>query len=134
MIDGKQPATPENPLPETNEYVMSDQQPSTSTDNNPPVLRLLAKRVRRSTPAQIKTTMTHTDSLEQQVFFKEIMEAIMGNDEQRRIVSLEIENLSKIAYFQEALTALQNDCGLQSLLPRFSVAISEGVSVLLKTA
>lgn len=93
MIDGKQPATPENPLPETNEYVMSDQQPSTSTDNNPPVLRLLAKRVRKSTPAQIKTTMTHTDSLEQQVFFKEIMEAIMGNDEQRRIVSLEIENL-----------------------------------------
>jgi hypothetical protein len=71
---------------------MSDQQPSTSTDNNPPVLRLLAKRVRKSTPVQIKTTMTHAVSLEQQIFFKEIIEAIMGNDEQRRIVSFDVVN------------------------------------------
>ncbi|KAI6191856.1 TAF domain-containing protein [Aphelenchoides bicaudatus] len=112
VIDGKQPATPENPSPETNEYVMSDQMPSTSTDHNPPILRFLAKRVRKTTPVQIKTTMTHEVSLEQQVFFKEIIEAIMGNDESKRV---------------EALNALQNDCGLQSLLPRFSVAIAEGV-------
>lgn len=35
-----------------------------------------------------------------------------------------------ILYLQEALYSLQTDAGLQQLLPRFSVAIVEGVSCL----
>jgi len=99
---------------ETNEFgnLLSDQQPSTSTDIHPPLLRLLAKSERKTMPVQIKTTTNHSICLEQQIFFKEVLEAIMGNDEIKR---------------NEALNALQNDCGLQSLLPRFSVAIAEGV-------
>jgi hypothetical protein len=67
---------------------MPDQQPSTSaTDTNPPVLRLLAKRARKITPVQIKTTTTHSVCLEQQIFFKEVIEAIMGSDDSKRAVS-----------------------------------------------
>jgi hypothetical protein len=89
VIDGKQPATPENPSPETNEFgnLLSDQQPSTSTDVHPPVLRLLAKRTRKTMPVQIKTTTNHSICLEQQIFFKEVLEAIMDNEEPKRVVS-----------------------------------------------
>lgn len=97
VIDGKQPATPENPSPEVSEFnSLLDPQPSTSTtENNPPVLRHLAKRVRKTIPVQIKTTTTHSVCLEQQIFFKEIMEAIMGNEDSKRIVRVFILFLNK---------------------------------------
>jgi transcription initiation factor TFIID subunit 6 len=128
VIDGKQPAIPENPSPEVNEFnTLADQQPSTSaTDNNPPILRLLAKQTRKATPVQIKTTTTHSVCLEQQIFFKEIMEAVMGSDDSKRSVGHFCDLYN--AFIKDALCTLQNDCGLQSLLPRFSVAIAEGVS------
>ncbi|KAI6205218.1 TAF domain-containing protein [Aphelenchoides besseyi] len=114
VIDGKQPATPDNPVPESSQLgnLMSDQEPSTSNDQTPPLLRNLAKKVRKTAQVQVKTTTSHAICLEQQVLFTEIIEAIMGNDEQKRI---------------EALNTLQNDCGLQLLLPSFSIAILEGV-------
>lgn len=72
---------------------MSDQQPSTSlTSNNPPLLRVLAKRARKTMPVQIKTMTNHPVCLEQQIFFKEVMEAIMGNDEAPRKVGYQIRN------------------------------------------
>jgi hypothetical protein len=92
VIDGNQPSTPENPVPQSSEYNnLLDQMPSTSTANVPPVLRLLAKRVRKTMPVQIKTTTMHTICLEQQIFFKEILEAAMGNDEGKRTVRFHFE-------------------------------------------
>lgn len=119
MIDGQQPAIPENPTPEPQPSKPS-QLPSPAevntgqVDRNRPILlSQLAKSVRKTEQVQIKTTTTHALSLEQQIFFKEITEAIVGNDEAKRI---------------EALNCIQMDPGLQALVPRFSLAIVEGVS------
>lgn len=65
----------------------------------------------------IKTTTTHTLSLEQQVYYKEITEAIMGNDDQKRT---------------EALHSLKTDAGIQPLVGRFSVAVAEGIKLRFK--
>lgn len=50
--------------------------------------------------------------MEQQIYFKEITEACVGSDEQKRT---------------EALNSLSTDPGLHQLLPRFIIFISEGV-------
>ncbi|KAH7720126.1 Transcription initiation factor TFIID subunit 6 [Aphelenchoides avenae] len=115
VIDGVQPAVPENPTPDVPEEVKiipTEETPATSGDGGPLLLSQMTKAMRKTEQVQIKTTTTHALSLEQQIFFKEITEAIMGGDEAKRI---------------EALHSLQTDCGLHTLLPRFSLAIAEGV-------
>ncbi|KAL3991150.1 hypothetical protein ACH3XW_34700 [Acanthocheilonema viteae] len=113
VIDGVQPAVPENPAP-----VMETEAPITvateraAIDTGLSILSKAHRSLRQTEQVQIKTTSTHALSVEQQVFFKEITEAIMGSDDTRRT---------------EALYSLQTDAGLQQLLPRFSVAIVEGV-------
>ncbi|KAL3104140.1 hypothetical protein niasHS_002167 [Heterodera schachtii] len=117
-INGVQPAVPENPLPPTpkDALPLANEEDSASTSAGPTSRTLLlnqyAKSMRKTEQVQIKSTTTHSLSLEQQVFFLKIMEAIMGTDQQKRI---------------EALNCLRTDCGLRTLLPRFSVAITEGV-------
>uniref|UniRef100_A0A915D957 Transcription initiation factor TFIID subunit 6 n=1 Tax=Ditylenchus dipsaci TaxID=166011 RepID=A0A915D957_9BILA len=118
VIDGQQPAIPENPV-----IQMQQEAPVVNLDEKtnrlpnyedaPLLLNQFAKLVRKTEQVQVKThTTTHALSLEQQVFFKEITEAIMGNDETKRT---------------EALHCLQFDCGLHALLPRISITIHEGV-------
>lgn len=113
VINGVQPAIPENPLPSSSKENLVDYESTNLLPgSNSFMLNQLAKSVRKTEQVQIKSTTTHAISLEQQVFFLKIMEAIMGQDEQKRI---------------EALNCLQTDCGLRALLPRFSIAITEGV-------
>ncbi|EFO25376.1 hypothetical protein LOAG_03111 [Loa loa] len=113
VIDGVQPAVPENPAPvvqkETPVVVAIEK---ATVDTGLSILSKAHRGLQQTEQVQIKTTSTHALSVEQQVFFKEITEAIMGSDDTRRT---------------EALYSLQTDAGLQQLLPRFSVAIVEGV-------
>uniref|UniRef100_A0A0R3RYL1 Transcription initiation factor TFIID subunit 6 n=1 Tax=Elaeophora elaphi TaxID=1147741 RepID=A0A0R3RYL1_9BILA len=113
VIDGVQPAVPENPAPvveaETPVTVATEK---AAVDTGLSILSKAHRGLQQTEQVQIKTTSTHALSVEQQVFFKEITEAIMGSDDTRRT---------------EALYSLQTDAGLQQLLPRFSVAIVEGV-------
>ncbi|KAM3727503.1 Transcription initiation factor TFIID subunit [Dirofilaria immitis] len=113
VIDGVQPAVPENPAPviQTEAPVIVAAE-KTALDTGLSILSKAHRGLRQTEQVQIKTTSTHALSVEQQVFFKEITEAIMGSDDTRRT---------------EALYSLQTDAGLQQLLPRFSVAIVEGV-------
>uniref|UniRef100_A0A183C963 Transcription initiation factor TFIID subunit 6 n=1 Tax=Globodera pallida TaxID=36090 RepID=A0A183C963_GLOPA len=119
-INGVQPAVPENPLPlmPKDALPMANEEDRASTSagvtSRTLLLNQYMKSMRKTEQVQVKSTTTHSLSLEQQVFFLKIMEAIMGpsEDEQKRL---------------EALNCLQTDCGLRTLLPRFSVAITEGV-------
>ncbi|CAD5234888.1 unnamed protein product [Bursaphelenchus xylophilus] len=92
VIDGEQPAIPENPQPEKPKLMPVQNLPSTSVEDGPPLLKQLGKDVRKIT--------------------QEVMEAAMGTDDNKR---------------KEALSVIQTDCGIQLLLPRFSLAIAEGV-------
>ena len=66
----------------------------------------------KSDGLKVKSILPHDLSIEQQIYFKEITEACVGNDENKR---------------SEALNSLANDPGLHQLLPRFILFISEGV-------
>uniref|UniRef100_A0A9J2PGU1 Transcription initiation factor TFIID subunit 6 n=1 Tax=Ascaris lumbricoides TaxID=6252 RepID=A0A9J2PGU1_ASCLU len=114
VIDGEQPAVPENPTPilEEDPTVTSIAEGAEAIDFGPTILSQAGRTVRKTEQVQIKTMTTHALSVEQQIFFKEITEAIMGSDDARRT---------------EALHSLQTDAGIQVLLPRFSLAIAEGV-------
>uniref|UniRef100_A0A915C3V6 Transcription initiation factor TFIID subunit 6 n=3 Tax=Parascaris univalens TaxID=6257 RepID=A0A915C3V6_PARUN len=114
VIDGEQPAVPENPTPllEEDPAVSSTAEGAEAIDFGPTILSQAGRAVRKTEQVQIKTMATHALSVEQQLFFKEITEAIMGSDDARRT---------------EALHSLQTDAGIQVLLPRFSLAIAEGV-------
>lgn len=70
------------------------------------------KFTRKSEKIQIKSTVTHELSMEQQLFFKEVMEACVGLDDKRRV---------------EALQSLQYDTGLSLLLPHISRWLAQGV-------
>lgn len=63
---------------------------------------------------QIKQLATHELSVEQQLYYKEITEACVGSNEQKRL---------------HALNSLSHDPGLHQMLPRLSTFISEGVKV-----
>uniref|UniRef100_A0A0N5A8P7 Signal peptidase complex subunit 2 n=1 Tax=Syphacia muris TaxID=451379 RepID=A0A0N5A8P7_9BILA len=115
VIDGVQPAVPENPTPIVEEETTVSNVGDNGAVNTagPSIFGQNSKGLRKTEQVQIKTITTHALSVEQQTFFKEITEAIMGNDDARRT---------------EALHSLQTDAGLQVLLPRFSLTIVEGVS------
>uniref|UniRef100_A0A1I8BZA3 Transcription initiation factor TFIID subunit 6 n=1 Tax=Meloidogyne hapla TaxID=6305 RepID=A0A1I8BZA3_MELHA len=98
VITGTQPAIPENPLPPAPpEICLSDEHAQeqallngSSTGSGGLFLNQAAKTMRKTEQVQLKSTITHSLSL-------------------------------------EALNCLQMDCGLRSLLPRFCIAITEGV-------
>lgn len=115
VIEGEQPAVPENPTPVVEEEASvsnAGDVPAVGETVGPGILSHAGKTLRKTEQVQIKTITTHILSVEQQIFFKEITEAIMGSDDARRT---------------EALHSLQVDAGIQALLPRFSLAIAEGV-------
>ncbi|VDM37573.1 unnamed protein product [Toxocara canis] len=74
--------------------------------------RLALRATRKAERINIKPSSSHQLSLEQQYFFKEVMEACVGLDDKRRV---------------EALESLQIDTGLQSLLPNISKWLAQGV-------
>uniref|UniRef100_A0A914EHF5 Transcription initiation factor TFIID subunit 6 n=1 Tax=Acrobeloides nanus TaxID=290746 RepID=A0A914EHF5_9BILA len=115
VIDGVQPTIPENPVPEIPEETpaeKSELKHDRKSESGPLLLNQLAKNVRKTEQVQLKTTTSHNISVEQQIFFKEVSEAITSGDEQKR---------------NEALQCLQLDPGIQALVPRFSLSIAEGV-------
>ncbi|VDO80656.1 unnamed protein product [Onchocerca flexuosa] len=59
-----------------------------AVDTGLSILSKAHRGLRQTEQVQIKTTSTHALSVEQQVFFKEITEAIMGSDDTRRTVRL----------------------------------------------
>ncbi|GMT31944.1 hypothetical protein PFISCL1PPCAC_23241, partial [Pristionchus fissidentatus] len=108
VIDGVQPAVPENPLPPAPaDLILSGR---LYHYLNQSIYR--EERDRADREGTARTLTTHSLSLEQQVFFKEIVESVVGHDTEKR---------------SEALHCLQTDRGLQSMAPRFVLTIVEGV-------
>ncbi|XP_063712208.1 transcription initiation factor TFIID subunit 6-like isoform X2 [Symsagittifera roscoffensis] len=127
VVDGKQPSVPENPLmvdrPKQMKASLSTPTVShgTSAQNgNSAARKANASNANSSapqtnaTPGAVKTKPVrfHELSLEQQLYFKEITEACMNTNEERK---------------SEALASLSTDPGLHALLPRFSAFITHGV-------
>ncbi|VDN56883.1 unnamed protein product [Dracunculus medinensis] len=112
VIDGEQPAVPENPTPMALDEASGSVAENRTKDAGPIILTHVGKALRKNEQVQIKTMTTHALSVEQQIFFKEVTEAIMGSDDARRT---------------EALHSLQTDAGLQPILPRLTLAIAEGI-------
>jgi transcription initiation factor TFIID subunit 6 len=108
-VEGKQPTVPENPSPLTKE----EQRTKAS---NPLIARKVAtdKAIRKSQMVSIKDLATSDLSAEQQQYYRDITEAVIGSNEDRR---------------REALSSLEHDPGLHALVPRLAVFISEGVKI-----
>ncbi|CAF1446762.1 unnamed protein product [Adineta ricciae] len=104
-IEGKQPTINENP-----EIISKVDQ---TTDSLDPMKSLTKKRYNLDA-SKIKTSNPHELSLEQQIYYKEITEACVGSEEQKR---------------QEAIASLSSETGLHQILPRIVLFISEGVKV-----
>lgn len=118
-IDGIQPAIPDNPPP-----LSKDKQRVESIDPSL-VLKMDSmpngqnkfisqKKKKMVEVIKVKQYATHELSVEQQLYYKEITEACVGSDENRR---------------SEALQSLTFDSGLHQMLPRLCTFISEGVKV-----
>ncbi|KAF8383137.1 taf-6.2, partial [Pristionchus pacificus] len=107
VIDGVQPAVPENPVPPAPLDILTGRLNSAGERAGG-----ASKEERGERTEGARTLTTHSLSLEQQVFFKEVVESVIGHDADRR---------------NEALHCLQTDRGLQSMAPRFVLTIVEGV-------
>uniref|UniRef100_A0A0N4ZE31 Transcription initiation factor TFIID subunit 6 n=1 Tax=Parastrongyloides trichosuri TaxID=131310 RepID=A0A0N4ZE31_PARTI len=116
VVDGVQPLIPENPSPEINasepEKKRGTIRREGSISNSPYLLGTATKELLKTEQVQIKTATTHAISLEQQVFFNEIMRIIISSNENQRL---------------EAITTLKDDRGLQPLIPRFICAMVDGI-------
>ncbi|CAF1381193.1 unnamed protein product [Rotaria sordida] len=104
-IEGKQPTINENP-----EIISKADLTADSLD---PMKSLTKKRYNLDA-SKIKTSNPHELSLEQQIYYKEITEACVGSEEQKR---------------QEAIASLTTETGLHQILPRIVLFISEGVKI-----
>ena len=123
-IEGVQPSIPENPQIVTVEFQKKHLNRNNQIDaisenrNDKNIFGKLdsnnTKNMNKldSIGYKLKPILPHDLSLEQQIYYKEITEACVGNDETKR---------------SEALNSLSNDPGLHQLLPRFILFISEGV-------
>ncbi|CAD5117547.1 DgyrCDS6309 [Dimorphilus gyrociliatus] len=120
-IEGVQPSIPENPPPVDKETQKQESvDPSTNNKqtmvDKPPadVTKMRRRALRVTETVHMKECVQHELSVEQQLYYKEITEACVGSDENRRT---------------EALNSLSVDTGLHQMLPRFCNFISEGVKV-----
>lgn len=112
-IDGIQPSVPENPELFSRELQKKEAVEGVSKSKEK-LLQQLQQRHQKDGEnlVKLKSLLPHDLSMEQQIYFKEITEACVGSDEQKRT---------------EALNSLSSDPGLHQLLPRFIIFISEGV-------
>ena len=110
-IEGVQPSVPENPQLVSREAQKKEVVEGAAKPKEKQ-LQQQQKRNIGDSLVKIKTLIPHDLSIEQQIYFKEITEACVGSDEQKR---------------SEALNSLSTDPSLHQLLPRFVLFISEGV-------
>lgn len=140
-IDGIQPAIPQNPPPLTPneqrlecvdpltfmsgysanhtrnkmiESIYHSHPPTTGSQNQLTGLKNTNVLKKHIEVVAVKPLATHELSVEQQLYYKEITEACVGSNEQRRT---------------HALNSLAHDPGLHQVLPRLCTFISEGVKV-----
>jgi len=119
-IDGEQPALAENPTQTKEEGELSSsiaqaivaRRETAIAGSALAHLRSSMRNLRRSEDVHIRTALAHSLSVEQQKYFKDVIEACVGSDEKRR---------------QDALHGLQTDTGLQPLLPRIAALVADGV-------
>jgi transcription initiation factor TFIID subunit 6 len=116
-VDGIQPVVPENPP----QLSVQDQQKAgsvavlpSSLPRGPGKANESEERMDEIDQSKLKPLTAHSLSMEQQMYFIEITEAIIGLSDQKR---------------QEALMSLSTDTGLYQLLPYFSNFFVEGVRV-----
>ncbi|WKX88723.1 hypothetical protein Q1695_008386 [Nippostrongylus brasiliensis] len=115
VIEGEQPRVPENPV--ISSMASSGQEGGTtfqsaSSDSVMDDGNRVARIGGKVEQAVSRPITTHSLSLEQQVFFRECVETVIGPNVEKR---------------REVLHLLTSDPGLQSLVPRFAVLIFEGV-------
>lgn len=129
VIDGVQPAIPENPPPlnkDQQRLECVDPLRSLASSNNnlhrAKAMEINGQRTgsvvnqtkKHIETVRVKQLATHELSVEQQLYYKEITEACVGSVEPRR---------------HQALQSLSYDPGLHQMLPRLCTFISEGVKV-----
>ncbi|CAF0770535.1 unnamed protein product [Brachionus calyciflorus] len=111
-IEGVQPSVPENPQLVSRDTQKKEAIEGTSIKTKDKIKLPIQKNNIGENLVKLKNLVPHDLSMEQQFYFKEITEACVGSDEQKRT---------------EALNSLSIDPGLHQLLPRFILFISEGV-------
>lgn len=125
FVDGVQPSIPENPIPKITKPSF---QSSQLTDGRR-VLNMDGSAVSPSlhkfdVPIQqgLKPVVKHDLSLEQQLFYKEITESIIGVKEKSVQHGAEDKKVR-----DEALASLRYATGIHQLLPRFIAFFHEGI-------
>jgi len=125
FVDGVQPSIPENPIPKISKPSF---QSSQLTDGRR-VLNMDGSAVSPSlhkfdVPIQqgLKPVVKHDLSLEQQLFYKEITESIIGVKEKSAQHGTEDKKVR-----DEALASLRYATGIHQLLPRFIAFFHEGI-------
>lgn len=112
-VNGVQPATPYNPTPisleEQQKESLHHQLSYGNLDDG-----FKGDGSSQDWPKLKQVQVTHSLSLEQQLYYKEMTEACIGGSDTKR---------------QEALVNLSTDTGLYQLLPYFSNFIAEGIKV-----
>lgn len=112
-VNGVQPAIPYNPTP-----ISLDEQQKESLHHELAYGKLddglKGDASSQDWPKLKQVQVTHSLSLEQQLYYKEMTEACIGGSDTKR---------------QEALVNLSSDTGLYQLLPYFSNFIAEGIRV-----
>ena len=112
-VNGVQPAIPYNPTP-----ISLDEQQKESLHHELSYGKLddgiKGDGASQDWPRLKHVQVTHSLSLEQQLYYKEMTEACIGGSDTKR---------------QEALVNLSTDTGLYQLLPYFSNFIAEGIKV-----
>ena len=112
-VNGIQPAIPYNPIPVSLDNQQKEslcEEPSYSKSDD----KSKSEESIQEWPKLNKAQMTHSLSLEQQLYYKEMTEACIGGSDAKR---------------QEALVNLSTDTSLYQLLPYFSKFIAEGIKV-----
>jgi transcription initiation factor TFIID subunit 6 len=125
FVDGVQPSIPENPIPKITKPSF---QSSQLTDGRR-VLNMDGSAVSPSlhkfdVPIQqgLKPVVKHDLSLEQQLFYKEITESIIGVKDKSAQHGTEDKKVR-----DEALASLRYATGIHQLLPRFIAFFHEGI-------
>ncbi|VDL73281.1 unnamed protein product [Nippostrongylus brasiliensis] len=115
VIEGEQPRVPENPVISSMSSSGQDGGTTFQSASSDSVMddgNRVARIGGKVEQAVSRPITTHSLSLEQQVFFRECVETVIGPNVEKR---------------REVLHLLTSDPGLQSLVPRFAVLIFEGV-------
>lgn len=109
-VNGVQPAIPYNPTPTS----LDEQQKESLHHEGKSDDLFKGDTASQDWPRLKQVQVTHSLSLEQQLYYKEMTEACIGGSDTKR---------------QEALVNLSTDTGLYQLLPYFSNFIAEGIRV-----